>query len=68
MRVSITENVLDRLYRKEVGMIGRRKKESSLPHLPLNLLRVGVGTRLQLGCQDIFGPNPSVLLDKALRR
>lgn len=27
----------------------------------------GVGTQLLQGCQDIFGPNPSVLLDKAVR-
>jgi len=31
-------------------------------------IEAGVGTRLQLGCQDITGPNPSVLLDKAGRR
>jgi hypothetical protein len=29
--------------------------------------RGGVGTQLVLGCQDITGPFPSVLLDKAAR-
>jgi hypothetical protein len=37
-----------------------------LPHLSL-YERGGVGTQLLLGCQDISGPFPSVLLDKAPR-
>ena len=37
-----------------------------LPHLSL-FERGGVGTQLLLGCQDITGPFPSVLLDKAVR-
>jgi hypothetical protein len=45
---------------------GERGTSNVLPHLSL-YVRGGVGTQLLLGCQDITGPFPSVLLDKALR-
>jgi len=31
----------------------------------LSSFEVGIGTRLNPGCQDIFGPIPSVFLDKS---
>jgi hypothetical protein len=50
--------------------LARRGRERGtsivLPHLSL-YVRGGVGTQLLLGCQDISGPFPSVLLDKAAR-
>ena len=49
---------------QEVGWDAREKPRCLIY---LEFVRVGVGTQLVLGCQDITGPFPSVLLDKALR-
>jgi len=49
---------------QEVGW-GAREETRCLIYL--EYARVGVGTQLLQGCQDITGPFPSVLLDKASR-
>ena len=49
---------------QEVGWDAREKPRCLIY---LEFVRVGVGTQLLQGCQDIIGPFPSVLLDKAVR-